>query len=199
VGPGSVEDARRTDYRAGAGKHVAVSSCAVRRKDRDTERSGCARPLEYRKRRNSRTSGALGPIACSRAAGELASGGADNTILIWDVATRRSRQLGTYKGTLEHLAMSPDGRMLASCSSFVQGDEPVSNSSGDIRLWDTATGDYRPLDWQRKGRMRRVAFSPTGDILHQRRPTGTTMRFPIARGFGMSATPTYHVWQNSPS
>jgi WD40 repeat protein len=60
----------------------------------------------------------------------LASGSADSTVRLWDVATRRQigRSLTAHAGTVFALAFSPDGKTLASGSR-----------DNTVQFWDTAT------------------------------------------------------------
>ena len=59
----------------------------------------------------------------------LATGGYDNILRLWDVATGRKRaELSGHTGRIESLAFSPDGRAIA------------SGALDGVRLWDVATG-----------------------------------------------------------
>jgi WD40 repeat protein len=61
----------------------------------------------------------------------LAASSADNTIKLWDVATRRSRaSLRGLVGHVSTLAISPDGKTLAA----------AGGKDHTIMLWETATG-----------------------------------------------------------
>ena len=87
----------------------------------------------------------------------LASGSADDTIRLWDVATGRpiGNPLTVHSGAVESVAFSPDGKVLAS-----------GNYDGAVRLWDVATGQAigKPLTGN-PGPVDSVAFSPDGKTL----------------------------------
>ncbi|MFG1964827.1 caspase family protein [Nonomuraea sp. NPDC049028] len=85
----------------------------------------------------------------------LASGGIDQTIRLWDVATGRTRTLITgHTGEVTALAFTPDGKTLASASE-----------DKTIVLTDVAT--TRPLDTLtgHSGQIADLAFSPDGRSL----------------------------------
>jgi WD40 repeat protein/serine/threonine protein kinase len=66
----------------------------------------------------------------------LATGSADSTIRVWDVATRRELNVlkGGHRGCVHDLSFSPDGRHLASCSC-----------DGSVLLWNLETGKHEFL------------------------------------------------------
>jgi WD40 repeat protein len=63
----------------------------------------------------------------------LVSGGADGTVMLWDVATRRllTRWTG-HDGPVNDVAVSPDGSLVAS-----------SSQDGAVMLWDVESGTRR--------------------------------------------------------
>ena len=87
----------------------------------------------------------------------LASASADNTVRLWDVATRRplGPPLEGHTDLVYSVAFSPDGKTLGSASA----DQTV-------RLWDVAT--RRTMGSPLEGHMNpvySVAFSPDGKTL----------------------------------
>lgn len=61
----------------------------------------------------------------------VASGGQDNTIIIWDLYSRKElRKLIGHTSFVNYISYSPDGKFLASGST-----------DGTIRIWNVETGD----------------------------------------------------------
>jgi WD40 repeat protein len=84
----------------------------------------------------------------------LASAGADQKVLLWNVAEGKVAHTLPGGGIVRALAMSPDGKLLASA-----GDDPV------VQLWDTSTGKAgvklaAHTDW-----VLSLTFSPDGKWL----------------------------------
>ena len=101
------------------------------------------------------------PVACLSFTPDgrsLISGGIDRdaTILIWDLETGRSRRLrGENLGPIVAIALSKDGRLLASASGHDHG----------IRLWDLARGTFeRSIEGHAYGTTG-LDFSPDGTSL----------------------------------
>jgi WD40 repeat protein len=88
----------------------------------------------------------------------LASGSADKTIILWDMATRLQigQPLTGHTDFVSSVAFSPDGKTLASGSS-----------DNSIILWDVATGKQidRLLDNRDLIGMAGVVFSPNGKMV----------------------------------
>ena len=66
----------------------------------------------------------------------LASGGADNNVVVWDMATGEDLMTLKHNGGVEALRFSPDGQMLATAAH-----EP---SRGSVCLWRAAADDESP-------------------------------------------------------
>jgi WD40 repeat protein/predicted Ser/Thr protein kinase len=85
----------------------------------------------------------------------LASAGADATVRVWDIGTRKALlTLQGNSGAVQDVAFSPDGKRLAS-----------AGRDSTVRVWDVATG--KPLDtlYGHTGPVWSVAFSPDGKRL----------------------------------
>jgi WD40 repeat protein/uncharacterized caspase-like protein len=81
----------------------------------------------------------------------LASGSADNTVKLWDIASRREvRTLAAHTGGVKAVAFRPDGQWLAS-----------GGIDGNIKFWEVATGNQlRNLPGN--GSVTTLAFSADG-------------------------------------
>jgi WD40 repeat protein len=89
--------------------------------------------------------------------GLLATGGGcrDNSVRLWDPQTWKPvHRLRGHKKKVNALALSPDGRTLASVSH-----------DKTVRVWDTETGELRASFGGHKGIISSAAFSPDGTIL----------------------------------
>jgi WD40 repeat protein len=85
----------------------------------------------------------------------LASGSADKTVVLWDVAAARAKlTLTGHTGLVQALAFSPDGSRLASA-----GDDKT------VRLWDPASGKEQATLQGHEGRVRALAFARDGGSL----------------------------------
>lgn len=85
---------------------------------------------------------------------QLATAGSHRTVRLWNVGNRQLTPVHDYKGhstKVFSVAFSPDGRLLAS------GD-----FSGQVIIWDTATGRQKCTLPQQSDCISGIAFSPDG-------------------------------------
>ena len=117
----------------------------------------------------------------------LASGGGDNTIKIWEIATGKElRNLTGHSGLLESLVYSLDGRYLAS----VGGDKT-------IKIWEVATGkELRTLTGHFDG-VNSVAYSPDGRYLASGSRDRTIRIWQVATGRELCTFAGHSDWVRS--
>ncbi len=88
---------------------------------------------------------------------------ASKQVQLWNIETRwLERTLMHKDGTVNSVAFSPNGRILASATATQYKDGFAQN--GDVRLWDTFTGQLRRTSNQGKEACA-VTFSPDGKII----------------------------------
>jgi len=126
----------------------------------------------------------------------LASGSADNTIKLWDVATGREiRTLSGHTNWVLSVAFSPDGKILASGSCGKQ--EGYLCVQGEIKLWDVARGtEIRTLRGHTSD-VYSVAFSPDGKILASGSGDNTIQLWDVAKGTLLRTLQGHTSWVRS--
>jgi WD40 repeat protein len=98
----------------------------------------------------------------------LAAGGDEGTVQIYDVGTGKCRHtLNGHIGLVLALTFAPDGRTLATAAEKIewQADKQRQKTTGEICLWDIATG-MRSQKWEllEKG-SHSLVYSPDGKAL----------------------------------
>src|SRR5262249_744924 len=99
----------------------------------------------------------------------VVSTAAGGVVKFWDPATfeeKDSFKIG-HKAPITALAVSPDGKTLATAASTQTNDPgplPIARESGEVKLWDVA-GKERATIPVPTGRVSQLAFSPDGKAL----------------------------------
>jgi len=84
----------------------------------------------------------------------------DETVKLWDIASGRLRHtLAAHIGGVQAVAMSRDGRWVASCGEYVYG-----GNSSSTKLWNAATGAF-VRDFDPSGQCFGVDVSPDGNLV----------------------------------
>ncbi|MFO0841799.1 MAG: PQQ-binding-like beta-propeller repeat protein [Gemmataceae bacterium] len=85
---------------------------------------------------------------------QLVSGGFDGHVRVWDLATRKERRaFKVESGTVYGLALSPDGRLVATAGR------------DGLKLWEVATGKEQPREAMGRHSCVAVAFAPDGKLV----------------------------------
>jgi WD40 repeat protein len=127
---------------------------------------------DWRERRRLRVldghAGAVNHLAFSAAGAILASGDSFGVVKLWETAG--GRELASWgasrtEDVLKALALSPDGKVLATASLF----------DATVRLWDSPSGHPRGLLPATGVAVNGLAFSPDGRLLALARQDGTAV------------------------
>lgn len=98
---------------------------------------------------------AVDSLAFAPDGGRLATGGRDQSVLVWEMHTPESplERFAGFNASVTDVAFSPDGVRLA-----------AADDSGAIRVWNLATSEPIDVAGHDKG-VTEIAFSPDGRIL----------------------------------
>src|SRR5262249_43937710 len=136
-------------------------------------------------------SGNVTTLAFSPEGKTLASGGWDDMIRLWDVATGKElRKFVAHQAMVARVVFSPDGKLLASRGGI----------DGILRLWDAATGaevrkfeDLSRVNPWRFYREAALAFSPDGKTVVGSSRTAILF-WDVATGKQVGQWPAYRDW-----
>jgi WD40 repeat protein len=119
-------------------------------------------------------------LLCPDAGNTLITGGDDGTARVWDLFTGRQRTVFRHKGWVRALALSPDGRLLAT---------GVEYPEHTVHLWDLAAGrDLR--SWSSRDKNvtpAALVFGRNGATLLTFWRDGSSRRFEVATGRELEA------------
>src|SRR5205823_3543501 len=110
---------------------------------------------------------------------------AAGVVTLWDVDSGRARATFAHFGGMNMVALSPDGKVLATGGGFVPSSAAAEASSdpvpGDVRLWEVASGRRLAVLPAPEGRVTRLAFAPDGKTLAAATERATVTLWDVAR------------------
>jgi WD40 repeat protein len=95
----------------------------------------------------------------------LMGANAAGLITLWDITTGNARATLNHFGGMNMVVPSADGKILATGGGRMAARTNQSHDSGDVRLWDVATGRRLAVLPVPAGRVMRLCFSPDGKTL----------------------------------
>ena len=108
---------------------------------------------------------------------------------LWDVATgKKKATLKGHAGLVWSVAFSPDGKSLASAGGRFRPEG--GPGTGELRLWDVATGKNTATLESHPGVVICVAFSPDGKTLASSGGDGKTRLWEVATGKNLATMHT---------
>ncbi len=113
---------------------------------------------------------------------KLASGGADSTVRLWDLTSKKPTILQKHTGWANVLAFSPDGKTLAS-----------GGTDKTVQLWDTDTSEPIATFTGHLNGITALAFSPDGETLASASADGTVKFWNTETGDPLTTHITGHT------
>ncbi len=113
----------------------------------------------------------------------LASGSADKTIKLWDVATGRELRTISTNGNAYSVVFSPNGQILAGVGENTFVGEDVNDEV--VILWDVATGSELRKLFGHGENIYSIAFSPDGSLLVSGSGDHTVRLWDVKTGKGL--------------